>query len=108
MHNAKFEVGMVIPAWSPQVGVNGSNGSALVVAISKDRRHIWLIDENKVEDTNIGPQREDIVFDDRFGEKVVSFPNFLHRMFRVYRADKSVGRREVPEKLVPKSARVSA
>ena len=104
MSNAKFEVGMVIPAWSPKVGVNGSNGSALVVAISPDRRYIWLVDEDKAETTKLGAQREDIVYDARFGEKVVSFPNFLHRTFLVYRADKATGRAEVPSHLVPSEA----
>lgn len=102
MNKAQFEVGMVIPAWAPRVGTNGSLGAALVVAISEDRRHIWLVDEDKAETTKIGAQCEDIVFDDRFGEKVVSFPNFQHHTFRVFRADKATRRREVPERLKPK------
>ena len=100
MNNARFEAGMVIPAWSPRAGV-GSAGSALVVAIEPSRRAAWVVDANKPESA-AGPRRLDIVYDDRFGEKMVAFPDFLHTSFRVFRADKATETREVPKNLVPK------
>ncbi len=97
MASGRFEVGMVIPAWSPRVGV-GSAGSALVVAVEPNRRAAWVVDANKP-DSAAGPRRLDIVYDDRFGEKMVAFPDFLHSSFRVFRADKATETRAVPKNL---------
>ncbi len=102
MSTARFEPGMVIPAWSPRLTV-GTAGTALVVAVSKDRRTAWLVDANKP-DSPLGPQSHDIVWDERFGEKIVAFPDFLHNAFRVFRADKATEWREVPAELAAKVA----
>lgn len=103
MSTAKFEVGMLIPAWSPGL-TTGTQGTALVCAISRDRRSAWIVDADKAATTKIGAQRKDIVYDERFGEKIVAFPDFLHNTFRVFRADKATGRADVPKHLIPFAA----
>lgn len=101
--NSKFEVGMLIPAWSPGLTV-GTQGTALVCAISRDRRSAWIVDADKAETTRLGAQRKDIVYDERFGEKIVAYPDFCHSKFRVFRADKATGRASVPKHLIPFAA----
>ena len=100
---AQFKPGMLIPAWSPRLTV-GTQGTALVVAVSPDRRSAWLVDADKAETTKLGAKRQDIVYDDRFGEKIVAYPDFAHNAFRVFRADKSTGRAAVPKRLIPSEA----
>ncbi len=94
---------MLIPAWSPRLTV-GTAGTALICAISPDRRSAWIVDADKAATTNLEARRQDIVYDERFGEKIVAFPDFLHNTFRVFRADKSTGRAEVPRRLIPSAA----
>ena len=100
---AQFKLGMLVPAWSPGLTV-GTQGTALVVAVSPDRRSAWLVDADQAATTKLGAKREDIVYDDRFGEKIVAFPDFCHSKFRVFRADKATGRAEVPKHLIPSEA----
>lgn len=101
--NSKFEVGMLIPAWSPGLTV-GTQGTALVCAISQDRRSAWIVDAENAATTKLEAQRQDIVYDPRFGEKIVAHPDFCHSKFRVFRADKSTGRAAVPKHLIPFAA----
>ena len=98
MNKGKFEVGMVIPAWTPKIGTKMAE-SALVVGISDDRRTIWLVDADKVDTFKLDPERQQIADDPRFGEKVVAYADFLHPYMRVFRADKATGQMEVPQKL---------
>lgn len=100
--NRHFEVGMVIPAWSPRQSL-GAGGTALVVAVAESRRAAWLVDA-KNPFSPFGPKRHEIEWDERFGEKIVAHPDFLHHAFRVFRADKATGRREVPSEIAAKVA----
>ena len=104
-HNAKaqFEVGMLIPAWSPGLSV-GTQGTALVCAISQDRRSAWIVDAENAATTKLEARRQDIVYDLRFGEKIVAYPDFCHSKFRVFRADKATGKASVPRHLIPFAA----
>ena len=103
---SQFKPGMLIPAWSPGLTV-GTQGTALIVAVSTDRRSAWIVDADKAETTKLSAKRQDIVFDPRFGEKIVAYPDFTHTAFRVFRADKATGHASVPRHLVP-SAELSA
>lgn len=91
----QFKPGMLIPAWSPRLSI-GTAGTALVCAVSPDRRSAWLLDANKASSSKLPPKRHDIVLDPRFGEKIVAYPDFLHNTFRIFRADKSTGTAPVP------------
>ena len=106
MQKGKFEVGMVIPAWTPRLGTKIEE-SVLVIGVSDDRRSIWLVDADMVDGFKLDPYRQQIEDDPRFGEKVVAYADFLHPFLRVFRADKAVRRIEVPQEIaecVPKSA----
>ena len=102
MSTARFETGMVIPAWSPKLSI-GTAGTALVVAVSKDRRTAWLTDA-KNPCSDVALKRHAIVWDERFGEKIVAYPDFLHNVFRVFRADKATGRMAIPSKIAETGA----
>ena len=87
MRQGRFKVGMVVPAWTPRLGT-GVAEDVQVVAISEDRRFLWLVDVDKGCGKHI-PDRQPIENDPRFGEKVVAYSDFLHPYLRVFRADKA-------------------